>query len=94
MTPPTRIGAVVIPRPWESEGGLLRFQGADLAGMDAAGLERERARLQVALGLATDAELGARILGPIGAAALTVERWLIARLEIVEHILADRGGAS
>jgi len=83
------IGQVQVPSPWRSESDLFRLTGADLAGMESAELERERARLQVARGLASDAQLDARILGPIGGAPLTVERWLTARLEIVEHILND-----
>ena len=86
MTPPRRIGAVSIPRPWEIESDLRRLQGSELAGMDVSHLEREHRRLHVASGLATDAELDARILGPIGTPALTVERWMLSRMEIVEHI--------
>jgi len=89
----TTIGQVQVPAPWRSEGDLSRLQGSDLAAMDTVGLERERSRLRVARGLASDAELDARILGPIGMPPLTVESWLIARLELVEHILSDRGGA-
>ncbi len=44
MTPPRRIGAVPIPRPWESEADVRRLQGLDLHGMDARQLERERRR--------------------------------------------------
>lgn len=89
----TTIGQVQVPAPWRCESDLLRLTGADLAGMDSVGLERERTRLQVARGLASDAELDTRILGPIGGAPMTVERWMIARLEIVEHILSDSDGA-
>jgi len=87
----TTIGQVQVPAPWRSEGDLSRLQGSDLAAIETVGLERERSRLQVALGLASDAELDARILGPIGAAPMTVERWMIARLELVEYILNERG---
>ncbi len=92
MTPPLCIGQVRIPSPWESEDDLRRLDGWDLAGMSAAQLERERRRLVVALGLATDDELASRILGRIGAPSLTVEAWLVGRLERVDFGLNIQNG--
>lgn len=86
----TTIGQVRIPEPYCREGDLVRFTGVDLVGMDLPGLERERARLQVAYGLASDVQLSERIVGPIGGAAITVEGWLLARLEVIDHILRER----
>ena len=45
MTPLRRIGAVPIPRPWESEGDFRRLQGLDLHETDAGQLERESRRV-------------------------------------------------
>jgi hypothetical protein len=92
MTPPTRIGAVVIPRPWTSDGDLRRLQGLDLHEMDRAELERERRRLDAALGIASDRQLGESMYVLWGAAPLTVEQYLEARLALVGQLLKSRGG--
>ena len=76
MTPPRRIGAVVIPRPWESESDLRQLQGLDLHEMDAAQLERERRRLDVALGVADDTQFVEPMYVLSGAAPMTVGRHL------------------
>ena len=91
MTPPTRIGAVVIPRPWTSDGDLRRLQGLDLHEMDAAELKRERRRLDFALGIASDLQLGESMYVLWGAAPLTVEQYLEARLVLVGQLLKSRG---
>lgn len=92
MTAPTHIGAVVVPRPLESESDLFRFQGTDLAAMSRQRLEREHRRLTVALGLGADADLESRIFAPIGLVPLTIESWMTARLELVAALLQDDGG--
>ncbi len=91
MTVSTYAGAVQIPEPWRCESDARRFEGLDVHEMNVAELERERHRLHVARGLASDDLLGSRILGPTGAAPMTVEGWLAARLERVEHVLRSRG---
>lgn len=88
-----RIGAVRIPRPWESESDLRQLQGLDLHEMDAAELERERRRLDVALGIGSDAQLGASMYVLWGSAPMTVERYLEGRLALVRQLLASCDGA-
>ena len=87
MTPPKRIGAVVIPRPWASEGDLRRLQGLDLREMDPEELELERRRLDAALGIASDRQLGESMYVLRAAAPLTVEEYLEERLQIVEMLI-------
>jgi len=87
MTRPKRIGAVVIPRPWTCEGDLRRLQGLDLHAMDARELERERRRLDAALGIASDRQLGESMYVLWGAAPLTVEQYLEARLQLIEVLI-------
>jgi hypothetical protein len=93
MTPPRRIGAVLLPRPWESEGDLRRLQGLDLHEMDAAELKREIRRLDVAWGMASDAQLGESmyVLG-VAAQPITVEQYLVGRLALAGQVLASLGG--
>ena len=87
-----RIGAVRLPRPWESESDLRRLQGLDLHEMDATQLERERRRLDVALGIGSDAQLGDSMYVLWGSAPMTVEQYLEGRLALVRQ-LKSRGGA-
>jgi hypothetical protein len=86
-----RIGAVRIPRPWESEGDLRRLQGLDLHEMDRAELERERRRLDATLGIASDRQLSESMYVLWGAAPLTVEQYLEGRLALVRQLLKSRG---
>ena len=90
VTPPRRIGAVSIPRPWESEGDLRRLQGLDLHEMGAAQLERERQRLDVALGIVDDAELVEPMYVLSGATPMTVGMYLEGRRALVSQLLASR----
>lgn len=92
MTLPQHIGAVRIPRPWESEADLRQLQGLDLHAMTPGQLERERRRLSVALGIGSDAELGESMYCMYGdLQPLTVERYLEGRLALVRQLLASCG---
>ena len=92
VTPPRRIGAVSIPRPWESEGDLRRLQGLDLHEMGAAQLEREGRRLDVALGIVEDGEIMEPMYVLSGAAPMTVGMYLEGRRLLVLQLLASRAG--
>ena len=87
MTPPRRIGAVRIPRPWETQEDLWRLQCLDLHGMSTRELRRERSRLQTALGIASDDQLAQPMCVLWGAEPLTVEQYLSGRLELVLQLL-------
>ena len=92
MTPPRRIGAVTIPRPWESSEQLARLQCLDLHAMTPAQLKRERRRLESALGVATDAQLSQSMFVLWGVAPMDVETYLEGRLAIVRQLLASPDG--
>ena len=92
VTPPRRIGAVSIPRPWESESDLRRLQGLDLHEMSPAQFERERQRLDVALGIADDAELVEPMYVLSGAAPMTIGMYLDGRRALVHQLLSSRVG--